>query len=293
MTTVSQAVTDIVQRIEGQSRPAFERLNGAVNTGAELVVLEFGDRNVHNGTYLEIDDEVLYVADASTASEVVIRAMVGTTDVIHADNSLVKIDPRVTRQYVKDELREQIRDLPDDLYQVTTVDVSFAADTPYAELTGASGLEVIRAWAERDPDTTGQPYVGPPLRVVRNDASSTGWFVQIEHGASYTGAETLEVSYAHRYDPETAWADTTDLTSDVGIPVTFISGLYYGVIHRVLLNEETVRNQTRSATQARRDDEVMAGVLLQVADAWERKFKAAVAREASRLRRAYPIVEVH
>lgn len=290
--TVDDAITRILTRLQGRTRLPFDRLNGAIANGTtESITCEFGDRNIVNGTRLEIGYELMQVYDdTSSPTYSVLRGLdEGAAASSHADDSLVRIDPWIYRQDALETMREVIEDLPDVVYQTTTTTLTMASDTPYANLTGASGLEVLWARAERDPETASlEPYLKVPLRVIENDAFTDGWAIQIDRGASYYAAQTLEVTYAYRFDTST-FTSATDLEADVGINAGFLPTIHAGTTHRLLLGEEFQRNQLQAQPQGRRSEDVPPGVHLEVAREWERKFEQGLAREASRLRRVHPI----
>lgn len=287
--TVSATIEHCKRFVEGRNRRPLERLDGVVTTTATTITLEFGDRNITNGTYIEIDEEILYIFDSATLG--VLRGQQSTSAAQHADDSIVTIEPRFGRQFILEEMEHVIATLPENVFAVTTVDVTFSADQPHAELVGASGQDVLWAIAERDPDPSAKdPYLRPLLRVIENDAVTSGWIVQIEHGASYQTGQTLEVTYAHTFDLST-FTTATNLTDDVGIPESLVPAIEHGTIAQVLMSEEVARNTVQSQAMPRRSEEVPPGVMLEVANWWYEKFERGVAAEAARLRRKYPILE--
>lgn len=116
MSTMSQlraAVRDRVYSAMVVERDSFIRVNDAdINTAEETFTVEDGTQ-VSRGDILEFQDngEQVYVMDVATNLVTAVRGFNNTTDADHADNVLLRRNPRFTLKQLEDAINASVYEL--------------------------------------------------------------------------------------------------------------------------------------------------------------------------------------
>ncbi len=268
-TTVSTIVAEVEAELEGKRRSLRTKLNGAVTTGDTQITCD-SLVEVRAGDYLGINDELLYVeAKASVYTADVARAEHGSTAASHSDNDRVTIQPKWWRHKILEKLKEEVNNLPDDIYGEDQVSVSVASETRFVELTPSNAnLPVIDVLeVRRDPENARDVMNRVPVELIRdieNSQFTSGYGIQLKGGWTYGGAETLFVTLAVGRDTST-FVSGTDLEATVGLSVNVIQAVKYGTIWRMNATREIQRSLTDAMGQSRRAEEVQPMQIAQTA----------------------------
>lgn len=270
MATLVSAVTDeIMHELEGTRRAARTYLDGAITTGTTTITCQSLEE-VKVGDYLEMESEIVYVKSQSSPFDVVCtRAERGSIAVDHTDATKVTIAPRWYRHKIVEKMKEEIDNLPKDVYGEDQVSVSFPSSTRAVVLTPtSSSLPVIDILiARRDPTSSLDVDNRVPVELIRDinlKQYASGFGIQLNRGWTYGGAETLFVTLAVGRSTS-VFVEATDLEATVGLNATLIQAIKYGAIWRMNATREIQRSFTDAMGQSRRANEVQPMQIAQTA----------------------------
>ena len=205
------------------------------------MTVEFSNPLLRPGTYAEIDDELVYVAAATLPTVTIIRAMDGTTAASHSDDAIITVDPRWTRKQILDVMIDEIRSWPNDLCAVSTVELTFPANTPTVDLSGSSGKNVRRILkaetAAFDPTYSYRKLDLELLTRQSTAAFTSGNAVQITNGLAFRTSSLVRVTYGSQFNVDSI-TTATELESGVGLSVNLLNVLIAGTAWRLLMNSE-------------------------------------------------------
>lgn len=242
MTTVDALITRIRSHpLLGGRRPTIDRLNGGINNTVTTLAVDFSNPLIRAGSYIELGYELMYVTGGTLPSVNVIRGMHGTTAASHSDDALITVEPRWTKQQILEAMQDEIRSWPNDLCAITTVELTFGANTPAVDLTGSSGKEVRRIFrAEAAPTDATYGYRKLDVELLTRQSTSnfaSGNAVQIVNGLTYGAGTTVRVTYGYQFDADT-FTSSTDLETGLGFTANLLNVLIAGTVWRLLLNSE-------------------------------------------------------
>lgn len=289
MTTVGELVTRIDQRLRRRRRETWMQQTGTLTTAATTLNVVDRPAGVQAGMIIEVDDELAFIWSATGNALTVNRAYGGTTAAQHADGSIVKVEPRWTRQDIIDQCRAEIRSWPKSLYQVSSLDLSFGAADTEADLSGVT-TDVIRILTvQEEPATTDGRWKWVPFWFSRDHDTgdfASGMAIHLRRPA-FGVATTVRVTYAHAFDTST-FASATDLESTVGLASSMIDIAEFGAAYRILAMAEADRTDTSAQGSPRLAEEVQGGLSAQVASFMLQQRNLRISEEAAKLLARYP-----
>jgi len=126
--TVGYMIDRTFDLLLGANREEMNRLTSNLDAVTTTFNVDFAPGSLVRGTYLTIDDEIMYVWSASPASGssstlTVQRAMKGTTAATHTGQTLIFTNPYFTRYQVRQTLRDIIRSWAPQVFAVETLDI--------------------------------------------------------------------------------------------------------------------------------------------------------------------------
>lgn len=294
MTTIATFRDRISRRLLGQETPLIDRLTAAISsTSAETCTVEWGNAGLAEGSIIEIDSEQMYVVSLSTLTVTMLRGWNGTTAATHADNSLVYINPRFTIATLLELIEEELHSWPVQLGKVATEEVSITKGEVQAELTVATGLEVVRilnAQIFHDSRSTIDRRDSVDVKLIRDtdeDEFTSGWAIQV--GSTYANSRTVQVDYLTRFDTSALTTTSTDLQTGVGLTDSQLDILLHGVMWRALVTREAGRT-AESAVQRGDTERVPPTHLLQTAEAFKKVRDERLSDEIFRMYDRYPVL---
>lgn len=289
MSTVAEVVQGVRRMLLGSYRPEFNTLSALVSSSTATFPMTFAPRGIGRGSYLAVDNEVVYVWEVSANNVTVQRAMLGTSAVSHAANSLVEIDPRFPNGLIRDEMKAEINSWPRGLFRVRTADFSLGAGDTAIDLNPTDLVDVLRVYRapmtvlnDRWPEI---PFVIKRNMPTANFASGFGLF--IDRTASAAESFDLRVVYSSKFDT-TTFDDTTDLSSSVGLNAALEDCLRYGAAWRMMSHREVKRTFTEGQGEPRNAEETPPGHISQIAEQMRKMRNERIAEEVRRLAAEYP-----
>lgn len=256
-------------------------VDGALDASTTTVVLEYPATGVGRGSYIAIDNEMMYVWLVADKTLTVQRAMLGTSAATHADGAVVEVDPRFPNGLILDEMGAEISSWPRSIFRVDTDDLSFGAgDTMIAF--APTGIYNVLAVNRQPVNSTDDrwPEIGFDYK------RSLGKLF-IDSTGSSNQSFTVTVTYSKEFDTS-PFVVGTDLATEVGLSATLEDALKYGTCWRLLLGREVKRTFTESQGEPRNAEEVPPGHANSVAEGFLRLRNTRIAEEARRLAADYP-----
>lgn len=261
MSTVGEVITQVRNRyLRGYHRGRANQLDGGItDTDTSLTLLQTG-HGVGEGSYLEIDQELMLVTDYNASSLVaqVVRSVRGTTPAAHSDGDTIEVNPRHPRYDILEAMRDEIRSWPPELWTYETVDGTMAAlDTvvDVASLTSKTALFPLRIWRQGLTHSSYPHWKRVPFVTAIGVPTAGDISALIQQ--RFDEALTLRINVAVRFDTST-FDESTDLTTAVGVTESQHELVALGAAYRVLANDVSVRLQHQAQGESRRAEEVQA-----------------------------------
>lgn len=281
MSTVTEHVQTIRRVLLGAHRPMLNRLDGAINDSTNTVTLEYQATGVGRGSYIAINNEVMYVWLVVTNVLTVERGMLGTDAAAHSDGDIVEVDPRFPNPLIIDEMKAEITSWPRSIFQVDTDDLTFGAGDTMSAFAPTGIYNVLRV--------NRQPVASTDDRYpdVGFDYKRSLGKLFIDSTGSSNQSFTITVTYSKGFDTD-PFTGSTDLITDVGLSASLQDALKYGVCWRLLAGREIKRTFTESQGEPRNAEEVPPGHANSVAEQFRKLRNDRLAEEARRLANDYP-----
>lgn len=296
--SVGQLIEETREALEGVYHTNINVLSGALTSGSATVPLVMDNLAVGPGTILEIDSELMFDVAWLSPNATVIRGVMGTSAVAHADQSLVRVSPRFTKRRIRQALLAEIRSLPATLFKAESEQVSITDSTRVARLARSDIYRMLEV--RRDPMPTGgsdlfmptnvsrdtSPRV-PGVRIMRAGSSpNAGWAIELTAGNVPSGS--LYVLYAAPFDVS-VFDDGVDLADDIGMPESMWDIPRWGALSRLIGEEEAIRVDLGEQGQPRLATEVPNGEIPQASNFYLSLRNRRIAEESARLLQLYPI----
>lgn len=255
-TLIDQTLNEILL---GTYRSHQNVLTNPVGATDLQLTLSYPIDAVGEGSYLEIDQELMYVIPGGVngpgKTVTVQRHVRGTVAGSHAAGAQVFINPRFPRFNILNTMREEVLSWPQNIYRVeilTTVVPHFTSGISIQSLTTHEVTTVKNVWQVR----TGNP----DNRFVR----MSGWRFEKELGTlwlrkpSNTYADQYEILAGTKIDPANAspsWSEVTDVAL-IGISDSMVDILKYGSAWRLIQGREPKRLFTEEENESRNAQDV-------------------------------------
>jgi hypothetical protein len=259
------------------------------NSETDIDLAEIDD--VSLGSFLAIDDELMYVRAITPASKTatVIRGQRATSAVTHANGALVEINPKFPRYRVRRALGEEIRAWTSEVFSVAEVDLDTTSGTAGYDLVGvpAGFLTILDVQLGPRSGITDGAVVKANWDLVRNADTSiypSGNGLVITSGLG--NARDLRVIYAVGFDTSSL-ADSTDVEADIGLATSMLDIPPLGAAARLMVGREVKRTFGEGQPEPRRSEEVPVGASSGTATYLRREANRRLGEEAVRLRALY------
>ena len=267
------------------------KLATTVTSADTSIVLSYDLGGFREGSVIEIESELMYVWESSTATKTltVQRGYDGTTAVAHTNGVLATVNPRFPRQQMLDSLNSDIDDLSstmNGLFRVVAQDITYNGSDRQINLTSGAGiidlLDVrLRYLADDYP-------VIRKVRLQRNLPTAdfaSGFAIVFDEPVM---AGSLRVVTKREFTR--ASSESSDLQSACFVPQSCEDILEMGVLLRMMNGREIKRNFIESQGDTRRSDEVPAGATRDSLTNIQRLRRERIIAEAARLKQQYPLV---
>jgi hypothetical protein len=286
---VGDLVDAVTQRLVGSYRAERNRLVTELSITSETMQLEYALAGATRGSYLSIDDEIVYVwsVDQGQRQVKIQRGMNGTTAEAHAQGAVVEVNPRFPRGVIRDSLRDEILSWPNDLFRVQTVQVPTLHNETTFDLTELEGFySVLRVFYRRS--RIGGWHELKNFEVIRGletDEYSSGSGLRVLRGPFES--VDLRVTAAMPFDTSD-FSDTIELEYDVGLAPSMFDIPVIGACWRLVAARDVVRSFVEVQGDSRRAEEVPPGLNSATARSFERIREQRINEEFSRLRGMFP-----
>lgn len=290
MTTAATILNRASRQLLSGTLEERNKLASTINSSATSVLLSYDLGGFRPGSVFELESELLYVWEANTATKTltVERGYAGTTAASHTAGVLATLNPRFPRTQMLDALNADIDDLSstaNGLFKVVATNLSYNGSDRQINLTGATGvidlIDVrLRYMADDFPVIRG-------VRLQRDlpTADFASGFAIVFDDAVMAG--TLRVRYKSPFTR--ASSESSDLTTDCGLPSTCDDLVELGVILKVMNGREIKRSFTESQGDTRRAEEVPPGSARDSLSNLLRLRRERIIAESGRLKAQYPI----
>jgi len=291
MSTAGALITRASRQLLSGTVEERNKLATTVTSADTSIVLSYDLGGFREGSVIEIESELMYVWESSTATKTltVQRGYDGTTAVAHTNGVLATVNPRFPRQQMLDSLNSDIVDLSstmNGLFRVVAQDIPYNGSDRQINLTSASGvidlLDVrLRYLADDYP-------VIRKVRLQRNLPTAdfaSGFAIVFDEPVM---AGSLRVVTKREFTR--ASSESSDLQSACFVPQSCEDILEMGVLLRMMNGREIKRNFIESQGDTRRSDEVPAGSTRDSLTNIQRLRRERIIAEAARLKQQYPLV---
>ena len=288
MSTIAEVVDRTKQKLSGfAGRERVNVLNGSLNSSATSFNLTYTiGSETTAGAVIEIDFEQMMIVSIAGNVLTVIRGWNSTTATSHADTSIVYIEPVFASSYILREVIDEIRALPQSIFQTVSTELTFDSGLNQIDLAGATGTVLKIVAAERSSfDGANYTSFKPALRLIRNADTTdypSGYAVALDGGLSYGQNATVRVVYAQALTVSSL-SSSTDLQATVGLPITAEDILVFGAASRVLYAKETARVGFDRQGTSRSAEEIPVESNARQAQRWRLEADRRISDEAMRL----------
>jgi hypothetical protein len=275
----------------------------ALNISAEQTTftVNYGLGNLRRGTYLAIDDEVMYVWDATsgsgtTSSVTVQRGDKGTTPNAHLAGTIIQVNPYFTRYAVRQALQDEIRSWQPQVFRVKSIDLA--------------GVDYVRGYDFGNTDMVFgvlSVKISPDLRIgMSSDDNWADVRFRFDHAAEpsmfpsgksitvvnpmgmYDVPRTLRVTYTTPIDVDTTFSGSDQLGA-MGVSSSEIDIPPFGAAWRLVSAREVRRTLTEAQGQVADLANIPAGYQIKAGGEFK-QFRDSRLRDAAwRLRAVYPL----
>ena len=286
----------------GTYRPAWNLLADARSTTDTEFRLQLTTPNLSMGSTIQVDDELLRVADATADHRTltVMRGMAGSPAQSHVAGAYVEVNPRYPRALIRQAMRSTVRSWPDKIYWTDTVSVPMngsrvlIVDPAHVGGEALGGGDIVGVARILDPDGRRvrrfeyQPLDG--LFAIQLTNQWPGYHPGTVPDPNAKPAK-YTVTRMRKYvtDP---WDDTIDLETDAHIPASLHDALELGAASRLLVGKETIRLAFDVQGDTRRADEVQTTTNLRFSQQLRQMEDQQVEGEADDLTARFGLTEV-
>jgi len=264
----------------GAARQERNYLAASVGVGDATLTVSDPAAGLQRGTFCAIDDEVLYVRNATqtstSATITVVRGEKGTIASMHSSGATVYVNPFFTRYEVRRTLQDEIRSWAPQVFGVKAKTLNTADFVNGYDL-GALGqwIGILQVYVSPDVASgmsSDKSWPTVPYRVERN-ANVTDFpsgNALIVTAPLWDNPRTLQVLYASEFDVDTSFSDSTDLIAQVGLDSHLLDIAPYGAAWRLISGWEIKRLAFQAQGQESDKVGVQAGATVQSAEQFKK-----------------------
>lgn len=299
MTTFGAAVTRTKRLLHSNTRTELDAVYGdnadpsssGVTASDSVIKLTHNSDGLRAGSYISVGDntqgyETMYVHRRAGEYATVERGMDGSTALAFTRGTIIEVEPRFTGHQVVEALRDAIKALPNNLFSVATLEVTFSTSQKSVTITPPNGLTQILSATRTARDGQDRKL---NFNVTIQEYNDTYELVRRE---VLEKAVTVDLTYAHSFvtrplDAELAVGDDLVGTVKMGHSMLDIPAL--GAAASLVLGEESLRLDLHSQGDSRADAAVAAGDRARHSMLLQAQYDRRVGQEARRLMSRYGI----
>ena len=287
MPTVGDAVTRTKRLLNSNTRTELDAIHTTITAAATTIRLKYQTDGIRAGSYISVGDgtipyETMYVHARYGEYATVQRGVDGSAGYTWGDGTgdtiqaTIEVEPRFTGHQILEAVKDAILAMPNNLYAVNTVEVSFSTTQQSVTTAFASGFNQILS-ATRTARSGEDRLLAFNVKVQEYD----GAYKVIRQEGIET-AVTVNLTYAHPFvtSPLTLGID---LVNAVGMTVEMTDIPALGAAASLLLGEESLRLDLHSQGDSRSDAAVAAGDRARYSMVLQAQYDRRVSQEARRL----------
>jgi len=291
-TTVGDLVDEVYRKVNSVYREEIDVINegGAFTTTDTTLTVLYGATSAGEGDILEIGSELLYLVSISTLDYTVIRGMLGTTAIQHADASLIRVNPRFSRLDIKNAVKASINSWKE-LYWVdhTSVNAAHHVNSDRGFLIGGLAEDFKDIKQVRYMNDQGVIARLSEAWISRDYTSNDMAYLNFEkdfYHPMQTGGVELDVLYSRPFQTS-IFDDDTNLEQQVKLPPSMHDMPVLGALWRLLAAEEGSSADPHPQGMYRRREEVPPGYAQQVALSYKQLLTSRIGDEEYKLDQRY------
>ena len=298
--TVGYLVDRTFDLLLGAAREERNQLTADITPTQTSFTVNYDLGNLRRGTYMAIDDEVMYVwgvTPSSGASTVnVQRGDKGTTKTVHTAGTLIQVNPYFTRHAVRVALQDEIRSWQPQVFRVRTVDIAgadyvrgydFGTDMVLAMISVKISPD-LKVGMSSDQNWHDVRYRFNPSAEPSIFPSGQSLTLVSPMGM-YDSPRILRVTYATPIDVDTTFTDVDQLGA-MGVLATEVDIPPFGAAWRLMMGREVRRSLTEAQGEMADLTNIPAGYIVK-ASAEFKQFRDDRLKDAAwRLRAIYPLM---
>lgn len=289
MSTVATVIDRTVRQLMSGTVEERNKTTAAITATATSISFLYDLGGMRQGGVIQIDAELMYVWEVSSASKTVTveRGWNGTTAVAHVAGSVVIVDPKFPRAQILEAINAEIDDLSspmNGLFQIKTIELDYNGTWSMINLPTTDKIIDLVSVSLRYL-ATDYPKIRR-CRLIRdlpNDDFNAGYGIRFDEQVR---AGRMIVVYKAPYTNVTS--ESQNLQNIAGFPTTAEDILMMGAQIRLVAPREVKRNFTESQGDTRRAEEVPAGSISNSINNIIRMRRDRITAEAARLARQYP-----
>jgi len=295
MPTVGDAVTRTKRLLHSNTRTELDAIHTTITAAATTIRLKYQTDGIRAGSYISVGDdtqgyETMYVHARNGEYATVQRSVDGSTavaftgDTTDADvvDTTIEVEPRFTGHQILEAVKDAILAMPNNLYAVNTVEVSFSTTQQSVTTAFASGFNQVLS-ATRTARSGEDRLLAFNVKVQEYDGA-----YEVIRQEGIEKSVTVNLTYAHPFVSGTLTLGT-DLVSTVGMTVEMQDIPALGAAASLLLGEESLRLDLHSQGDSRSDGAVAAGDRARYSLVLQAQYDRRVSQEARRLMAKYGI----
>ena len=283
MATVNDIVVRTKRLLNSNTRTELNNFSVATLASSDdaSLTLSYQTDGIRAGSYISVgngttEPESMYVRSRNGLAIEVIRGVDGSAPAVWGTDALIEVEPRFTEHQILEAVRDSIRAMPNNLYAVDNVAVSFSTTQQSVTTPFLKGFTQILS-ATRTARTGEDRLIRFNIKVQQygND-------YEVIRQEGIEKAVTAQVTYAHPFVTETLAPDTI-LEGAVGMPVELQDIPALGAAATLVLGEESLRLDLHSQGDSRNDAAVAAGDRARYSMVLQGRYDRRVSEEARRL----------
>lgn len=318
--TVGNMIDDTIHQLLGSTRTQLNILSADINGTDTQTQISFsqtlqGISGITPGTYLEIDQEEMYVLSINSGAQsaLCIRGIPNSTKAAHTAGTLVYINTPFPRWSVAKHLRDEIRSWGPQVFAVKNVDITLNPNVLGYDLGNIAPLFRVMEVSVPPPPHVFGVFDGTqqsPSTPSTNDQSWPMLDFEFRQDApvnifpsgkalilksfnfpwsNASNPQQMHVVYAAPFDVDTSWTETTDAVATIGIDTSDIDIAPIGAAARMMSFREVRRTMTELQGEPREAQEVAALFISRTAAALKQEAEDRLADAQYRLLQRFPV----
>ena len=299
--TVGDLIDRTFDLLLGSTREERNRLTAPTDDVQTVIPVSYDLGSLKRGTYLAVDDEVMYVWSTTSSSMgsstiTVERGDKGTTAVPHGAGSILAVNPYFTKYMVRRTVQDEIRSWGPQVFQIKSTDIS-ATEFVRGYDMGALGDWFFVISVTESPDLMSASKTdnswGEVSYKIQRDTNTTAFpsgnaLIITDPLGVFDVPRVFHVAYAAPIDVDATFNDADPVTP-MGLQSSELDIPPYGAAWRLAASREVRRMITEAQGENTDLTNFPPGYQLKAAEGFKTLRDSRLQDAISRLRSQYPI----